>query len=270
MDPGTHPYITTGLKNAKFGITIDRAMEEYSRAKTLPGIDVIGIDMHIGSQLTKLSPFLEALERLKTFHGQLKDMGVTIQYMDLGGGLGITYNEEEPPHPEELGKALVESLQGFDVTLILEPGRVIAGNTGILVTEVQYTKQNEDKHFVIVDAAMNDLVRPSLYGSYHRIAPVREGNGEEMTVDVVGPICESGDFLAKNRTLPTVVQGDLLAAFSAGAYGFAMSSQYNSRARAAEIMVQGDKHVLIRRREVYNDLVAPEEEGLAKLDELNK
>jgi diaminopimelate decarboxylase len=270
VDPKTHPYISTGMKENKFGLSRTEALTTYALAKSLPHVDPIGMDCHIGSQLTKLSPFLEALERLKTFHGQLRDMGITIQYMDLGGGLGITYNEEEPPHPEELGKALVESLKGFDVTLILEPGRVIAGNTGILVTEVQYTKQNEDKHFVIVDAAMNDLVRPSLYGSYHRIAPVREGNGEEMTVDVVGPICESGDFLAKNRTLPTVVQGDLLAAFSAGAYGFAMSSQYNSRARAAEIMVQGDKHVLIRRREVYNDLVAPEEEGLAKLDELNK
>ncbi len=270
VDPKTHPYISTGMKENKFGLSRTEALTTYALAKSLPHVDPIGMDCHIGSQLTKLSPFLEALERLKTFHGQLRDMGITIQYMDLGGGLGITYNEEEPPHPEELGKALVESLKGFDVTLILEPGRVIAGNTGILVTEVQYTKQNEDKHFVIVDAAMNDLVRPSLYGSYHRIAPVREGNGEETTVDVVGPICESGDFLAKNRTLPAVVQGDLLAAFSAGAYGFAMSSQYNSRARAAEIMVQGDKHVLIRRREVYNDLVAPEEEGLAKLDELNK
>ncbi len=269
VDPKTHPYISTGMKENKFGLSRTEALSTYALAKSLPNVDPIGMDCHIGSQLTKLSPFLEALERLKTFHGQLKDMGVTIQYMDLGGGLGITYNEEEPPHPEELGKALVESLQGFDVTLILEPGRVIAGNTGILVTEVQYTKQNEDKHFVIVDAAMNDLVRPSLYGSYHRIAPVREGNGEEMTVDVVGPICESGDFLAKNRTLPKVAQGDLLAAFSAGAYGFAMSSQYNSRSRAAEIMVQGDKHVLIRKREVYNDLVSLEEEGLAKLDELN-
>lgn len=269
VDPKTHPYISTGMKENKFGLSRTEALSTYALAKSLPHVDPIGMDCHIGSQLTKLSPFLEALDRLKTFHGQLKDMGITIQYMDLGGGLGITYNEEEPPHPEELGAALVESLKGFDVTLILEPGRVIAGNTGILVTEVQYTKQNEDKHFVIVDAAMNDLVRPSLYGSYHRIAPVKEGTGEEMTVDVVGPICESGDFLAKNRTLPKVVQGDLLAAFSTGAYGFAMSSQYNSRSRAAEVMVQGDKHVLIRKREVYNDLVSLEEEGLAKLDELN-
>jgi diaminopimelate decarboxylase len=270
VDPKTHPYVSTGLKENKFGLSRADALKTYALARDLPHVDPIGMDCHIGSQLTKLSPFLEALDRLKEFYGQLRELGITIKYLDLGGGLGITYNEEEPPHPDELGKALVESLQGLDVTLILEPGRVIAGNTGILVTEVQYTKSNEDKHFVIVDAAMNDLVRPSLYGSYHRIAPVREGNGEEMTADVVGPICESGDFLAKNRTIPKVQQGDLLAAFSAGAYGFVMSSQYNSRPRAAEIMVEGDRHVLVRRREVYNDLVAPEEEGLALIHELKK
>ena len=270
VDPQTHPYISTGLKENKFGLSRPDALEAYALAKSLPNVDPVGMDCHIGSQLTQLSPFLEALERLKAFHAQLVEMGINIKYLDLGGGLGITYNEEEPPHPEELGKALVESLKGLDVTLILEPGRVIAGNTGILVTEVQYTKTNEDKTFVIVDAAMNDLVRPSLYGSYHRIAPVKEGNGEQMTADIVGPICESGDFLAKNRTFARVGQGDLLAAFSAGAYGFVMSSQYNSRARAAEIMVQGDKHVVIRKREVYNDLVALEEEGLALMEELKK
>lgn len=270
VDPKTHPYISTGMKENKFGLSRAEALSTYALAKNLPHVDPIGMDCHIGSQLTTLAPFLEALEKLKTFYLQLKDMGVTIQYMDLGGGLGITYNEEEPPHPRELGQALVEALKGFDVTLILEPGRVIAGNTGILVTEVQYTKHNEGKNFVIVDAAMNDLVRPSLYGSYHRIAPVREVSGEEMIVDVVGPICESTDFLAKDRALPKVAQGDLLAAFSTGAYGFAMSSQYNSRARAAEIMVQGGKHVVIRKREVYNDLVSLEEEGLAMVDELGR
>ena len=270
VDPKTHPYISTGLKENKFGLSRADALKTYALAQSLPNVDPVGMDCHIGSQLTKLSPFLEALERLKTFHGQLVEMGIRIKYLDLGGGLGITYNEEEPPHPEELGRALVDALKGMDVTLILEPGRVIAGNTGILVTEVQYTKSNEDKNFVIVDAGMNDLVRPSLYGSFHRIAPVREGNGEEMTVDVVGPICESGDFLAKNRTIPKVAQGDLLAAFSAGAYGFVMSSQYNSRPRAAEVMVEGDRHVLVRKREVYNDLLALEEEGLALLDDLKK
>lgn len=270
VDPKTHPYVSTGLKENKFGLSRTDALATYALAKSLPNVDPIGMDCHIGSQLTKLSPFLEALDKLKIFYGQLLEMGIKIKYLDLGGGLGITYNEEEPPHPEELGKALVDSLKDLDVTLILEPGRVIAGNTGILVTEVQYTKTNEDKHFVIVDAAMNDLVRPSLYGSYHRISPVREGNGEEMTADIVGPICESGDFLAKNRTFPKVGPGDLLAAFSAGAYGFVMSSQYNSRPRAAEIMVEGSKHVLVRKREVYNDLVALEEEGLALIGDLKK
>lgn len=270
VDPKTHPYVSTGLKENKFGLSRADALTAYALAKNLPGVDPIGMDCHIGSQLTKLSPFLEALDKLKEFYFQLRELGVAIKYLDLGGGLGITYNEEEPPHPQELGLALVESLQGLDVTLILEPGRVIAGNTGILVTEVQYIKTNEDKHFVIVDAGMNDLVRPSLYGSFHRIAPVREGRGEVMTADVVGPICESGDFLAKNRTIPKVAQGDLLAAFSAGAYGFVMSSQYNSRPRAAEVMVEGDRHVLVRKREVYNDLVSLEEEGLSLIDELKK
>jgi len=268
VDPKTHPYISTGMKENKFGLSRTEALSTYALAKELPHVDPIGMDCHIGSQLTKLSPFLEALDRLKVFYQQLVDMGIKIKYLDLGGGLGITYNEEEPPHPEELGKALVESLKGIDVTLILEPGRVIAGNTGILVTEVQYTKVTEDKNFVIVDAAMNDLVRPSLYGSYHRIAPVAEGQKEEITADIVGPICESGDFLAKNRVIPKVAQGDLLAAFSAGAYGFAMSSQYNSRPRAAEVLVEGDKHVLIRKRETYHDLVVLEEEGLSMLSEL--
>ncbi len=270
VDPKTHPYVSTGLKENKFGLSRSDALKVYAKAMSLPNVEPVGIDCHIGSQLTQLSPFMEALDKLKEFHGQLVEMGITIKYLDLGGGLGITYNEEAPPHPEELGKALVESLKELDVTLILEPGRVIAGNTGIMVTEVQYTKTNEGKNFVIVDAAMNDLVRPSLYGSYHRLAPVREGNGEEMTADVVGPICESGDFLAKNRTFPKVAQGDLLAAFSAGAYGFVMSSQYNSRPRAAEVMVEGDKHVLIRKREVYNDLVALEEDGLACIGRLTK
>lgn len=269
VDPKTHPYISTGLKENKFGLSRTKALEAYALALKLPHVDPVGLDCHIGSQLTQLAPFLEALERLKVFHGQIKEMGVNIKYLDLGGGLGITYDEEEPPHPADLGEALVTALKGMDVTLILEPGRVIAGNTGILVTEVQYTKTNEGKNFVIVDAGMNDLIRPSLYGSYHRIAPVRERGGEEIMVDVVGPICESGDFLAKNRSLPPVTQGDLLATFSAGAYAFVMSSQYNSRGRAAEVMVEKDRHVLVRSRETYHDLMALEEEGLSLLSELN-
>ncbi|GAB1410015.1 diaminopimelate decarboxylase [Desulfovibrionales bacterium] len=270
VDPKTHPYISTGMKENKFGLSRRKALEVYALAQSLPHVDPIGMDCHIGSQLTTLAPFLEALERLKALYRQLQDMGIQIKYLDLGGGLGITYNEEEPPHPKELGTALVNALRGYDITLILEPGRVIAGNTGILVTEVQYTKRTEDKDFVIVDAAMNDLVRPSLYGSYHHISPIVERQGPSFVADVVGPVCESSDFLAKNRTLPQVRQGDVLAVFSAGAYGFTMSSQYNSRPRAAEVMVQGSQHVLIRKREVYQDLVALEEEGLSRIQELRE
>ena len=267
VDPKTHPYISTGLKENKFGLYIPEALETYKVAKEMRHVDPVGMDCHIGSQLTTISPFLEALERLKNFHAQLGEMGITIQYFDLGGGLGITYNEEEPPHPKELGEALVEALKGLNLTLILEPGRVIAGNAGILVTRVQYTKQTDDKKFVIVDAGMNDLLRPSLYGSYHRIAEVVPAGRKSETVDVVGPICESGDFLAKDRELPGLEPGDLVAAFSAGAYGFTMSSQYNSRSRAAELLIDGDKVIVARRREQYQDLVAAEEDGLRSTGE---
>lgn len=269
VDPKTHPYISTGLRENKFGLPMDEALAAYTLAQKLPGVEPVGLDCHIGSQLTQLSPFIEALSRLMDFYRQLVARGISLRYLDLGGGLGITYNTEEPPHPTELGAAVAQAVQGTDLTIILEPGRVIAGNTGILVTEVQYLKQNGEKHFVIVDAGMNDLVRPSLYGSYHRIAPVTERpDAPPLVADIVGPICESGDFLAKNREIPMVVQGDLLAVFSAGAYGFVMSSQYNSRPRVAEVLVHGDKHLLIRRRETYQDLVGPEEDGLARLEEL--
>jgi diaminopimelate decarboxylase len=269
VDPKTHPYISTGLRENKFGLPMDEALAAYTLAQKLPGVEPVGLDCHIGSQLTQLSPFIEALSRLMDFYRQLVARGISLRYLDLGGGLGITYNTEEPPHPTELGAAVAQAVQGTDLTIILEPGRVIAGNTGILVTEVQYLKQNGEKHFVIVDAGMNDLVRPSLYGSYHRIAPVTERpDAPPLVADIVGPICESGDFLAKNREIPMVAQGDLLAVFSSGAYGFVMSSQYNSRPRAAEVLVHGDKHLLIRRRETYQDLVGPEEDGLARLEEL--
>ncbi len=267
VDPKTHPYISTGLKENKFGLSIPEALETYQVAKDMRNVDPVGMDCHIGSQLTTIEPFLEALERLKNFNAKLKDMGITIKYLDLGGGLGITYEEEEPPHPEELGQALVQALNGLDLTLILEPGRVIAGNAGILVTEVQYTKQTDDKKFVIVDAGMNDLLRPSLYGSYHRIAEVTPAGRTAETVDVVGPICESGDFLAKDRKISGLEPGDLLAVFSSGAYGFTMSSQYNSRARAAELLVDGEKVIVARRRELYQDLVAAEEDGLRNMAE---
>lgn len=260
VDPKTHPYISTGLKKNKFGLDIEQALDSYKLARDLPNIDPVGIDCHIGSQLTDIEPFIEALNRIKKFHLQLKDLGIQIKYLDLGGGLGITYDEETPPHPVEFGKAIKENLKDLKLTLILEPGRVIAGNAGILVTRVLYTKKSPSKNFIIVDAAMNDLVRPSLYGSFHRIDCVEQKDGPSRKADVVGPICETGDFLAQDREMREVDQDELLAVFSAGAYGFTMSSQYNSRARGAEIIVDGDKVTLARRREVYFDLVDLEEQ----------
>ncbi|MFO7802705.1 MAG: diaminopimelate decarboxylase [Desulfovermiculus sp.] len=259
VDPQTHPYISTGLKENKFGIEMSQALDLYAQANELPGIEPVGIDCHIGSQLTHIEPFLDALERLKILRSQLMDMGMHIQYLDLGGGLGITYGEEDPPHPQEFGQALSQALQDMDVTLILEPGRVIAGNAGIMVSRVLASKPTENKHFVVVDAAMNDLIRPSLYTAYHRIAEVQQNNRPEQTVDVVGPICETGDFLAKDRILPGLQADDLIAVFSAGAYGFAMASQYNSRPRAAEVLVDKDQSRLIRHRETFADLVRLEE-----------
>ncbi len=258
VDPKTHPYISTGLQKNKFGIGMDQALEIYALARDLPFIDPVGIDCHIGSQLTDISPFLETLDRLLKLYEQLKEMGLAITYLDLGGGLGITYNEEDPPHPQEFGQALTRSLKGTDLTLILEPGRVIAGNAGILVTRVLRTKDTPLKHFVIVDGAMNDLIRPSLYGAFHRIAEVVPQHRAAQKTDIVGPICETGDFLAQDRDLPGVESGEYLAVFSAGAYGFAMSSQYNARTRAAEVLVDGSQARLVRRRESYEDLIALE------------
>jgi diaminopimelate decarboxylase len=262
VDPKTHPYISTGMKKNKFGLDMDASLAAYARAKEMGAVEAVGMDCHIGSQLTSLDPFLEALDKVMAFYAKLKDMGLPIRYLDLGGGLGITYDEEAPPHPTDFGQALVERTKDSGLTLVLEPGRVIVGNAGILVTRVVYTKDTPSKHFVIVDAAMNDLVRPSLYGSFHRLAEVEEHGREPLTVDVVGPICESSDFLARDRALPKVESGELLAAFSAGAYGFAMSSQYNSRPRAAEVLVDGSQTKLIRRRETYDDLVALEKDAL--------
>jgi len=218
----------------------------------------VGLDCHIGSQLTQIGPFLEALEKLLAFADRLKSSGIDIRYLDLGGGLGITYNEETPPLPKDLGQAIAGIVSNRNLTVILEPGRAIAGNAGILVTRVLYTKKTQIKHFVIVDAAMNDLVRPSLYGAFHNIAEVHPKDRDKITVDVVGPICESSDFLAQERPLPAVSSGELLAVFSAGAYGFTMSSQYNARPRAAEVLVDGEQVTLARRRESYEDLVALE------------
>ena len=258
VDPKTHPYISTGMKKNKFGLDLRQSKEAYALARDLPAIEPVGMDCHIGSQLTTIEPFLEALDKILDFYEELKHMGLNIRYLDLGGGLGITYNEEEPPHPSEFGEALTRRLKGLPLTVILEPGRVIVGNAGILVFKVVYTKKTPSKSFVIVDAAMNDLVRPALYGSFHRIGEVVPQAREVIEVDVVGPICESSDFLARDRSLPEVEPGELLVAYSAGAYGFVMSSQYNSRCRAAEVLVDGGRAILARRRETYEDLVALE------------
>ncbi len=259
IDAKTHPYITTGLRQNKFGIDVLRAPIAYRLASELPNVKVVGIDCHLGSQLLEVGPFVDALRKLKGLVDQLRQEGMEIQYLDLGGGLGITYNDEEPPHPYEYASNILEEIRNFGCTLILEPGRVIVGNAGILVSKVLYLKENEEKHFIIVDAAMNDLVRPSYYGSYHQILPVRQGEKEEMTADVVGPVCESADFLAKGRRLPKLNPGDLIAVMSAGAYGFSMSSNYNARPRVAEVLVRDDEIHVIRRRETYEDLVRGEE-----------
>ncbi len=267
VDPKTHPYISTGLRKNKFGLPEEMARSAYQWARKQPYLKAVGLDCHLGSQLTEIAPFVEALKRLKALYQDLCEEGIELQYLDLGGGLGIVYGEEEPPPPAEYAKALKKELQGLPCTLILEPGRVIAGNAGILVTRVLYVKHNPPlaeekagKNFVIVDAGMNDLIRPAFYQAYHRIAPVKEVPGEEVLLaDVVGPICESGDFLARERPLPPVSPGDLLAVFSAGAYGFVMSSNYNSRPRAPEVLVDGGRFFVVRKRETYEDLVRLEE-----------
>ncbi|MBW1799696.1 MAG: diaminopimelate decarboxylase [Deltaproteobacteria bacterium] len=258
IDPQTHPYISTGLKENKFGIDIDTSLETYEMAAGQSHLLVSGVSCHIGSQLTKISPFVDALKKLKILMAKLDKMGISIEYLDLGGGLGITYDKEDPPHPGEYAGALEEELDIGDLTLILEPGRVIVGNAGILVTKVLYTKATADKRFFIVDAAMNDLMRPSLYGSYHGIQPVKTGGRKSVKADIVGPICESGDYLAKDREVEDLETGDLVAVMSAGAYGFSMSSVYNSRPRVAEVMVKGNQYFIIRARETYDDLIQGE------------
>jgi diaminopimelate decarboxylase len=254
VDPKTHPYISTGLKKNKFGIETDAALEAYKAALDMKNIKIIGIDCHIGSQITEVAPFEDALKKLKSLAGALKELGIVIKYLDMGGGLGITYSDESPPHPSEYAKVLVNSLKETSLTLILEPGRVIVGNAGILVTQVLYRKSGQIKEFAIVDAAMNDLMRPTLYKAYHAIVPVKKVKRNTIKADVVGPICESGDFLALDRQIVDVERGDLLAVMSAGAYGFTMSSNYCSRPRAAEVMVSGDRFEVVRRRETYEDL----------------
>jgi diaminopimelate decarboxylase len=257
IDPHTHPYIATGMKKAKFGIDIERAVSWYQEAKRLPHLRIRGVSCHIGSQLIETGPFVEAIKRVKELVLKLRAEGITIEYVDLGGGLGITYHEEEPPHPQEYAHAISEQGKDLTCTFIFEPGRVLVGNAGILVTRVLYTKEGE-KNFVVVDAAMNDLIRPTLYGSYQEIAPVKDEKRKEIVADMVGPICESGDFLARDRLMPRFAPGDLAAIMSAGAYGFSMSSTYNSRPRAAEVLVKDAGFHLIRSRETYDDLIRGE------------
>ncbi len=258
IDPQTHPYISTGLKKNKFGVDIERALEDYRRAMALPHLEVVGVACHIGSQITEVSPFVEALGRLQELIGRLKHRGISVRYLDLGGGLGIRYDQEEPPPPSEYGGKILEKLTGLDCILILEPGRVLVGNAGILVTRVLYTKSGAAKHFIIVDAGMNDLARPSLYGSYHAVQPVVEKARPQVTASLVGPICESGDFLAKDRKMPDFQPGELVAVMSAGAYGFSMSSNYNARPRVPEILVHGEDFYVIRKRETYRQLIRGE------------
>jgi len=258
VDPQTHPYISTGLKENKFGVNIEKSIEAYREARKMPSLDIKGVSCHIGSQVTKISPFVDALDRLKKLVMLLRGEGIDIRYVDLGGGLGITYNEEQPPHPEDYAKAIIAAAKDMRCTFILEPGRVIVGNAGILVTKVLYTKTNEGKNFVIVDAGMNDLIRPSLYNSYHQIQPVMKKERKIVQADIVGPICESGDYLAKGRNIPEFERGELMAVMSAGAYGFTMSSNYNSRPRVAEVLVKGRRAYVIRRRERYADIVRGE------------
>jgi diaminopimelate decarboxylase len=261
VDAETHPYISTGLKKNKFGIPVREAREEYRLAQRMPHIEVVGIDCHIGSQLTKVAPFKDAIARVASLCRELAADGVKLRYLDIGGGLGISYNAEEPPSPQDYARAIQEALEAFaglDVTLVCEPGRVIVGNAGVLLTRVLYLKQGEIKNFVIVDAAFNDLIRPAFYDSFHGIRPVKRGVGETMVADVVGPICETGDFLARDRELKRCAPGDLLAVMSAGAYGFSMASNYNSRPRAAEVMVKGSEFAVVRQRETIEDLVRGE------------
>ncbi|HKA53826.1 MAG TPA: diaminopimelate decarboxylase, partial [Candidatus Binatia bacterium] len=270
VDPQTHPYISTGMKKSKFGVDIKRSLAEYERARALPNVKVIGVDCHIGSQLTSTSPFVDALARVKELILRLRERGFVVSHLDLGGGLGITYNDEQPPEPKEYAGSLMEMMgalatpntgaaaPGTELTLVLEPGRVIVGNAGILVTRVLYRKSNGEKNFVVVDGGMNDLIRPALYGSYQGIQPVKQSTDKKIVADVVGPVCESGDFFAKDREVAAFAPGDLMAVMSAGAYGFVMASNYNTRPRPAEVLVDGTDFSVVRERETLEDLIRGE------------
>lgn len=258
VDAKTHPYISTGLKENKFGINFEDAERVYLKAKGMAHIDIIGIDCHIGSQLTELSPYIDALERLLYLAQRLQKQGIEIKHLDLGGGLGIRYRDETPPLPSDWFDALRNQLDGFEGRILVEPGRAIVGNAGILVSHVSYVKHSQDKNFAVIDAAMNDLIRPSLYSAWLEIIRVDQHSDEPLReYDIVGAICETSDFLGKDRSMQ-ITQGDLLAIRSAGAYGFSMASNYNTRTRAAEVMIDGDKHYCVRKREVFDDLIQGE------------
>ena len=266
VDPETHPYIATGLKESKFGIPMTEARAAYALARRLAHIEIVGVDCHIGSQLTRTSPFSDAVSRLLGLIDEMRADGIALRYLDIGGGLGIPYEEDgapTPPSPAEYGDAIRAALAPLaapgELTIICEPGRVIVGNAGVMLTRVLYRKRSEARHFTVVDAAMNDLIRPSLYKSFHPMRPVERNAGRPVQrTDVVGPICESGDFLARDRALPALEPGELLAVGAAGAYGFVMASNYNSRPRAAEVLVRGDRYAVVRRRESIDDLLACE------------
>lgn len=258
VDPQTHPYISTGMKQNKFGIDIEGTLKQYLRARDMEHLEIVGIAFHIGSQLTDISPFIDAVDRLKVLMASIRDLGIEFKCLDLGGGLGITYSSEQPPHPKEYGAAIIDAVKGLNIKLVFEPGRVIVGNAGVMVTRVLYRKQTEKKTFIIVDAGMNDLIRPALYGAYHDILPLSKKGGPTEKADVVGPICESSDFLAKDRDLPQLSRGDLIAVMSAGAYGFTMASNYNSRPKPPEVLVDGGKYSVVIRRQSYEDLISGE------------
>ena len=258
VDPRTHPYISTGMQKHKFGVSLPEARELYRNTRGLANIEVVGVQCHLGSQITEMGPFEEALRSLRQFVLELKSDGVALKYLDFGGGLGISYNHEEPPSPEVYARAVAKATKDLGLTIVLEPGRVIVGNAGILLTRVLLKKNQGAKKFLVVDAGMNDLIRPALYGSHHQLWPIRDQT-EKETVDVVGPVCESADFFAKEREVAVLEPGELLAVMSAGAYGFSLSSNYNSRPRAAEVLVIGKTYQVIRRRETYEDLVRLEQ-----------
>jgi diaminopimelate decarboxylase len=259
VDPQTHPYISTGLKTSKFGIPIGDATRAYAEAKALEHVRVVGVDCHIGSQLTKVRPFADALAKVRDLVRELRDAGHAIEIIDVGGGLGVTYDDEQPPEVQAYADAVIGAVGDLDCEIVLEPGRSLLANAGVFVTRVLFEKQNEAKRFIVVDGAMNDLIRPALYSAYQRVEPVGPPRDGRSVVDIVGGVCESGDFLAKERELPELERDDLVAVFSAGAYGFAMASNYNGRRRAAEVLVEGSRFRVVRERESYEDTIRGEE-----------